>query len=54
MIQKSKIKELIKAQGSFCGEGTIDAFEKLLELEVKKACHRADANRRTTVFPRDV
>jgi histone H3/H4 len=48
-VYKSKLYEVLKAQGMRLSGGAIDAVDEMVEDAIKKAAERAKANGRKTV-----
>ena len=56
LFVKSAIKELIKSQSCKTSSDVVEkgALNEVLKALIVKACERAKANKRTTVYPRDL
>ncbi|MFX0099077.1 MAG: DUF1931 domain-containing protein [Candidatus Hodarchaeota archaeon] len=56
LFVKSAIKDLIKGQGCKTSSDVVEkgALNDVLKDLIVKACERAKANKRTTVYPRDL
>lgn len=53
-VKTNKVKEYIRSKDKSMSSNFIEELNTLIEKEIEKACNRAKANSRKTVYDRDL